>query len=111
MNWKKLIIGITLVNLLGWGLIELYSRRYAGSNISFGAGLLIFIQLVGYYIVTIASRIKLPHNKLNCQHDWHPDTYNPDIREKCILCGAERGKIKYKKYATRRRCTTGDISP
>ena len=44
MNYKKLAIGITLINLLFWGLLELWSYRYANSNVSSGAGFLVFFK-------------------------------------------------------------------
>ena len=100
MNWKKLIIGITIVNLLGWAMIELWSRRYANGNVAMGAGFMIFTQLVGYYIVVIGSLIKVPPTPpasvkpWTCQkHDWQPAKYDPAHREECMCCGAERGKV------------------
>lgn len=99
MNWKKLIIGITTVNLFGWIMLELWSKRYATSNISIGAGILIFTHLVGYYIIVLASRIKVKPapekiTPLNCPgHDWQKDEYSSEHykKETCVKCGAKRG--------------------
>jgi len=98
MNWKKFTIGITIVNLLGWGLLELWSKRYADMNVSVGAGFLIVLHLLGYYIIAIGSNVpstpKLPENitPANCPgHDWQKHKYS-DKQEQCTRCGAERGK-------------------
>lgn len=55
MNYKKLIIGITIVNLFAWGILEVWGRRYAGTNIEIGAGILVFLHIAGYYIICISS--------------------------------------------------------
>lgn len=98
MNWKKLIIGITIVNAIGWLLLELWSARYADSNIDAGAGWMIAIHLLGYYIIVIGSKIPSPEPKkepispVNCpSHDWQTQKYSNDT-EVCVKCGAERGK-------------------
>lgn len=90
MNWKKLTIGITLVNVLGWILLELWSFRYADSNISGGSGTMIFLHLLMYYIIVILSRIPDEIDKPNCDHDWQPAKYSDDY-ETCVKCNADRG--------------------
>lgn len=98
MNWKKLTIGITIVNLLGWILIELWAKRYSGSNIEDGSAFLIGLHLLGYYIILIASRVPVtppedkPIKPHNCPgHDWQTHKYST-TQEQCTKCGAERGK-------------------
>lgn len=102
MNWKQLTVLITLVNILAWGLIEFWSYRYAESNIDAAAGFLIFIHLLGYYIIVIASRFKVEPKKepiiytpANCPgHDWQPKEHSVAYTEKCVICQAERGVKK-----------------
>jgi hypothetical protein len=99
MNWKKLTIGITIVNAFAWGMLELFSYRYAGTNIEVGAGLLVAIHIIGYYIISIASVVPPPPVKeeevkitpQNCKdHDWQKHKYS-DRQQQCVRCGAERG--------------------
>ncbi len=97
MNWKRLIIWITIVNLLGWGLIELWAKRYASMSISGAAAFLIGFHLTTYYLIVLAS---LPSSKkdekekitpVNCpSHDWQRHKYGNN-QEQCTKCGAERG--------------------
>lgn len=96
MNWKKLLIGITIANLLGWSLLELWVYRYADGVAQWGAFWLIFIHLAGYYIIAIGSRITVseveaeakPIQPQDCpRHDWQKSGYS---EEKCIICNSER---------------------
>lgn len=54
MNFKKLIILLSIVNILEWGYLELWSYKYANSSIAIGTGILIVFHLLGYYIVVIS---------------------------------------------------------
>jgi hypothetical protein len=104
MNWKTLIKGLTIVNLLGWLLIELWSARYADSNIKIGSGWMIAIQLLGYYIAVVGSNspkkepvIKtvktVPITPENCpNHDWQLSVEGYGQNEDCVICKASRRK-------------------
>lgn len=103
MNWKKLLLGITAVNLIAWAGLELYWHRYADSDINVGAGCMVFAQLVAYYVVAIGSVVPESQPKMdenfkfkphNCPgHQWFQHPYNTNAEE-CIVCKAERGKNK-----------------
>ncbi len=58
MNWKRITIWVTIVNILGWLLLELWMARYAEGNAEGGAGFLVFLHLFGYYIIAICSNMK-----------------------------------------------------
>lgn len=94
MNWKKLIIGIVIVNIVSWLMLEFWMMRYDGGSASVPAGVMVFFQVLGYYIVTIGSRIPesgkedKPIKPQDCPgHDWQKSDYND---EKCIICKSER---------------------
>lgn len=96
MNYKKLLIGISIVNAFSWLMLELWGKRYSGTNIAVGAGILVFIHTVGYYIICIisASPVKEEEVKItpqNCNgHDWQKLSYSEHI-EVCVKCEAKRG--------------------
>lgn len=98
MNWKKLIIGISIVNVFAWFMLEFWSKKYAGTNVSIGSTFLVIIQIIGYYIIAIVSRIQPPKEDpkptpQNCiEHDWQQHKHIQHY-EVCIKCGAERGKF------------------
>jgi len=91
MNWKRLSVLITLVNLLGWLLIEIWSYRYADRNISVAASWLIALHLFGYYLVATLSHVPKSFDDitpLNCPgHDWQKYGH---FSERCTKCMAER---------------------
>lgn len=98
MNWKKLTIGVTIVNILAWVLLEIWSFRYADSNVNLGAGWLVIIHLIGYYIIVIGSKLpkplpeKEPITPANCPgHDWQNNEYSNAL-QKCVICEAKRGR-------------------
>ncbi len=96
MNWKKLTIGITIVNIFAWIMLEIYSNRYSGTNVEIGAGLLIFCHILAYYIIVIASRTPKKEEEIkitpqNCkEHDWQKHKYS-ERQQQCVKCLAERG--------------------
>ena len=96
MNYKKILLSISIINVFAWGMLEFYSKKYAGSNVEIGAGFLVFFQLLAYYAVTIASyspkKIEEPEiSPQNCkEHDWQKHKYLGSC-EICVKCGAERG--------------------
>lgn len=96
MNWKKLTIGITIVNIFALGMIELWGKRYSGTNIEVGAGFLVALHIFGYYFICIASRTPVKEEEIkitpqNCKnHDWQKHKYS-DSQQQCVRCGAERG--------------------
>jgi len=98
MNWKKLIFGIIIVNIVSWLMLEFWIHRYSGGVGEVGAGFMAFFQLVGYYIVTIGSRIDeieveqedKPIQPQDCpEHDWQKLGYSED---QCIICKATRSR-------------------
>lgn len=95
MNYKKLTIGITAVNIFGLAMIELWGSRYADTNICVGAGFIIFVHIIGYYIIVLSAHTPIAKEGVtpqNCkEHDWQPHKYS-DRQEQCVRCGAERGK-------------------
>jgi len=90
INYTKLILSITLVNILAWCFLELWIARYADGVAEMGAGWMIAFQLIGYYISMVSSRIdnnKTIVDPKDCEHDWQKsDTYT----EKCIICKSKR---------------------
>lgn len=95
MNHKKLLIGITIANIFGWTMIELWINRYSNTSASSGAITLIIFQIIAYYIAFVSSSsVKTkPQEKItpaNCKHDWQKHSYS-NRQEKCIICGSERG--------------------
>lgn len=98
MNYKKLTLGITAVNALGILLVEIWSVRYADSNIDISTGWLIFIHLLSYYILVISSNQTKKNDRskiepIDCSHDWQPAIFRPREREYCVICNSERGKL------------------
>lgn len=100
MNWKKILIKITAVNVLGWILLEIWARRYSGTNVETGSAFLIILHLISYYVLVIGSNVPqatLKPDKIephNCPgHDWQPHKYS-DNQEQCVKCGAERGRVQ-----------------
>ena len=97
MNYKKLLLGITITNLLAWVMLEIWRHIYSGTVVQIGAGLLAAVQVLAYYIIIIdANKHKTPEKveitPANCNHDWQPHQYGRNS-EQCIICKAERGKI------------------
>lgn len=75
-------------------MLEFWMMRYDGGSASVPAGFMVFCQLVGYYIVTIGSRISeielddKPIQPQDCpEHDWQKSGYS---EERCLICKSER---------------------
>ena len=96
-NWIKLIFGITIINLLGWLLLELWIYRYANTNGTYGAAWLTITQLIGYYLILIFSRIDnlivLPIDCPKAEHQWEL-SHTDSSKEECLYCTAQR-RTKY----------------
>lgn len=97
MNYKKLIIGLTVINIIAFAILELWIYRYSGGVAEIGAGVIVGLHILGYYVVVIASGVPEVEkekviDKSNCEHRWEPAVYSPNNEENCIVCDARRGK-------------------
>lgn len=102
MNWKKLVTFITLLNISSWIFLEIWWRRYSGTEIAIGSAILAVHQSLGYFLSIVLSRVEESKKEKEVKviqpqdcpgHDWQEDhekySYNTK-RFKCVICGAEK---------------------
>lgn len=64
LNIVKLVILITIVNIISWLLLEWWIVRYSDGAAEGGAGVMVFFQIVMYLVSILLSSIQEVNGKL-----------------------------------------------